>query len=132
MIEYQCIMMKENLKKFEFEAGCPVRNVLDRIGDKWSILVITLLGEQGTMRFNEINTYIGTISQKMLTVTLKSLEADGLVSRKIYPVVPPKVEYTLTERGTSLLPAMTGLIDWAFSHMPDILESRSQYLNKTE
>jgi len=125
-------MMEEKLKKFEYEADCPVRNILDRIGDKWSILVITILGEQGTLRFNEINTVIGTISQKMLTVTLKSLEADGLIARKMYPVVPPRVEYSLTERGNSLLPAMTVLIDWALIHMPDILESRLQYLNKKE
>lgn len=131
MFDYQLIIMKENLKKFEYIEGCPVRNVLDRIGDKWSILVITILGEQGTLRFNEINAVIGNISQKMLTVTLKSLEDDGLVSRKIYPVVPPRVEYKLTDRGTSLLPAMTVLTNWALTHMPDILESRSQYLNKT-
>lgn len=130
MFDYQVFMMEEKLKKFQFAADCPVRNVLDRIGDKWSILVITILGDQGTLRFNEINTIIGTISQKMLTVTLKSLEADGLVERKMYPVVPPRVEYTLTERGKSLLPAMTVLIDWALVHMPDILESRTQYLNQ--
>lgn len=130
MFDYQWVMLEGKLKKFELVDDCPVRNVLDRIGDKWSILVITILGEQGTLRFNEINGIIGTISQKMLTVTLKSLEADGLITRKIYPVVPPRVEYTLTKRGTSLLPAMTGLIDWALIHMPDILASREQYQNK--
>jgi len=132
MFDYQLLMIEEKLKKFEYEADCPVRNILDRIGDKWSILVITILGEKGTLRFNEINTVIGTISQKMLTVTLKSLEADGLIARKMYPVVPPRVEYSLTERGNSLLPAMNVLIDWALIHMPDILESRVQYLNKKE
>jgi len=132
MFDYQLLMIEEKLKKFEYEADCPVRNILDRIGDKWSILVITILGEKGTLRFNEINTVIGTISQKMLTVTLKSLEADGLIARKMYPVVPPRVEYSLTERGNSLLPAMNVLIDWALIHMPDILESRMQYLNKKE
>ncbi|HEY0176177.1 MAG TPA: helix-turn-helix domain-containing protein [Pedobacter sp.] len=124
-------MIKENLKKFELIEDCPVRNVLDRIGDKWSILVITILGEYGTLRFNEINTVIGTISQKMLTVTLKTLEADGLVSRKIYPQVPPRVEYTLTELGNSLLPAMTMLTDWASENMPAIRASRVQYSSKT-
>jgi DNA-binding HxlR family transcriptional regulator len=125
-------MLIENLKKFEFIDDCPVRNVLDRIGDKWSILVITILGENGTLRFNEINAIIGTISQKMLAVTLKTLEADGLVSRKIYPQVPPRVEYTLTERGQSLLPAMSGLVEWALENMPAIKVSREAYANRRE
>ena len=125
-------MLMENLKKFEFIDDCPVRNVLDRIGDKWSILVITILGESGTLRFNEINAIIGTISQKMLAVTLKTLEADGLVSRKIYPQVPPRVEYTLTERGQSLLPAMSGLVEWALENMPAIKVSREAYANRRE
>jgi DNA-binding HxlR family transcriptional regulator len=125
-------MLIENLKKFEQIDDCPVRNVLDRIGDKWSILVITILGETGTLRFNEINAIIGTISQKMLAVTLKTLEADGLVSRKIYPQVPPRVEYTLTERGQSLLPAMSGLVEWALENMPAIKVSREEYANRRE
>ena len=124
-------MIKESLKKFESIADCPVRGVLDRIGDRWSILVITILGESGTLRFNEINSVIGTISQKMLTVTLKTLEADGLVSRKVYPQVPPRVEYTLTDLGSSLLPAMTELIDWALENMPAIKASREAFENKS-
>ena len=127
IVHFQQFMVKENLKKYEGILDCPVRDVLDRVGDKWSILVITILGEEGTLRFNEINAVIGTISQKMLTVTLKTLEADGLVSRKVYPQVPPRVEYTLTERGSSLLPAMTQLIDWALQHMPAIKASRTAY-----
>jgi len=127
IVHFQQFMVKENLKKYEGILDCPVRDVLDRVGDKWSILVITILGEEGTLRFNEINAVIGTISQKMLTVTLKTLEADGLVSRKVYPQVPPRVEYTLTERGSSLLPAMTQLIDWALQHMPAIKASRAAY-----
>lgn len=106
---------------------CPVRNVLDRLGDKWSILVITILGESGTLRFNELNVVIGTISQKMLTVTLKTLEADGLIRRKIYPQVPPRVEYSLTPLGESLLPAMSLLVDWAIKNMPTIKASREEY-----
>ena len=128
----QELMLKENLKKFELIDDCPVRNVLDRIGDKWSILVITILGESGTLRFNEINAVIGTISQKMLATTLKTLEADGLISRKIYPQVPPRVEYTLTERGESLLPAMAGLVAWALEHMPAIKASREEYSGRKE
>jgi len=120
-------MIKENLKKFEMIDDCPVRNILDRVGDKWSILVITILGESGTLRFNELNAVIGTISQKMLTVTLKTLEADGLISRQIYPQVPPRVEYSLTPLGESLLPAMSLLVDWALKNMPAIKASRAEY-----
>ena len=130
--ESQCDMTKENLKKFEYTDDCPVRNVLDRIGDKWSILVISILGESGTLRFNEINAIVGTISQKMLAVTLKTLEADGLVSRKIYPQVPPRVEYTLTELGQSLLPAMSSLVNWALENMATIKASRQQYSSRKE
>jgi len=120
-------MIEEDLKKYDSFDDCPVRNVLDRIGDKWSILIISLLGECGTLRFNEINHKIGNISQKMLTVTLKTLEADGLVSRKIYPVIPPKVEYTLTPLGESLLPAIHALTLWAVENMPTVLASRAEY-----
>ena len=120
-------MITENYKKFSGVEDCPVRNVLDRVGDKWSILIISILGECGTLRFNELNHQIGNISQKMLTVTLRTLEADGLVSRKIYPTIPPKVEYTLTSLGESLLPALAGLTHWAVEHMPAILASREKY-----
>ncbi|SEA50061.1 winged helix-turn-helix transcriptional regulator [Pedobacter hartonius] len=120
-------MIKENLEKYQIIEDCPVRNVLDRIGDKWSILVISILGELGTLRFNEINSIIGNISQKMLTVTLKTLEADGLVSRKIYPQVPPRVEYTLTELGNSLLPSIATLTQWALKNMSTIKASRERY-----
>ena len=120
-------MIAENYKKFSFVEDCPVRNVLDRVGDKWSILIISILGECGTLRFNQLNHTIGNISQKMLTVTLKTLEADGLVSRKIYPEIPPKVEYTLTPLGISLLPAIEILTSWAKENMPAIMVSRKQY-----
>lgn len=117
----------ENYKKFSLTDDCPVRNVLDRVGDKWSILIISVLGDCGTMRFNQLNNTIGNISQKMLTVTLKTLEADGLVARRLYPQIPPKVEYSLTELGESLLPAVAGLTSWAQQNMPAILASRAQY-----
>lgn len=125
-------MISENLKKFQIVDDCPVRGVLDRVGDKWSILVITVLGQSGTLRFNELNAVIGTISQKMLTVTLKTLEADGLISRKIYPQVPPRVEYALTPLGESLLPAMSLLVDWALENMPAIKASRAAYAQRKE
>ena len=86
-----------------------------------------LLEEESVLRFNEIHKYIGTISQKMLTVTLKSLEADGLVKRTVYPQIPPKVEYELTERGMSLLPHLHQLASWANTHMSEIMISRDIY-----
>jgi DNA-binding HxlR family transcriptional regulator len=118
---------KTAYKKSQGFARCPIRNVLDRFGDKWSILVLLTLGDQGTMRFNELNAAIDDISQKMLTVTLRTLEADGLVSRKIYPEVPPRVEYRLTPLGSSLLPHIQGLVDWAAVNMGTILKSRGRF-----
>lgn len=123
-------MATEKLKKGEVITDCPIRNVLDRVGDKWSILVIIMLGDHGTLRFNQLNQHIGTISQKMLTVTLKTLEADGLVTRTMYPQIPPRVDYTLTELGRSLLPAVATLTAWASANMPTILASRAKYLNR--
>jgi len=120
-------MITENYKNYALVDDCPVRNVLDRVGDKWSILIISILGECGTLRFNELNHLIGNISQKMLTVTLKTLEADGLVARKMYPQIPPKVEYNLTPLGESLLPAIDSLTQWAKINMPAILASRAKY-----
>ena len=120
--------MREKFEKYgTYHGGCAVRNVLDRLGDKWSMLIIITLGMEGTMRFNQLHHYIGDISQKMLTVTLKTLEADGLVSRKVYAEIPPKVEYTLTERGASLLPHLEGLAEWAMTHMQGIYTSREKY-----
>lgn len=125
-------MNEKILKNFQPADDCPVRNVLDRVGDKWSLLVIMRLGDHGTLRFNELNHLIGAISQKMLTVTLKSLEADGLVSRKLYPQIPPRVEYSLTTLGQSLLPAVATLINWASDNMPTILASRATYIRRVD
>lgn len=120
--------MDENiLKKFGNAESCPVRNVIDRLGDKWTVLVLMLLEEAEVLRFNEIFGYIQTISQKMLTVTLKSLEADGLVKRTVYPQIPPKVEYELTDRGRSLLPHLHQLVGWANSNMAEIRKSREAF-----
>jgi DNA-binding HxlR family transcriptional regulator len=106
---------------------CPVRNILARLGDKWSLLVLVSLSANGIMRFRDIHKSIGDISQRMLTVTLRSLEADGLISRKVYPEVPPKVEYALTQCGEGLLPHVQNLIDWALENTQDILKSRQQF-----
>jgi len=121
-------MDEKFLKKYGNADKCPVRNVIDRLGDKWSVLVLMLLEEAQVLRFNEIFGYIQTISQKMLAVKLKSLEADGLVKRTVYPQIPPKVEYELTERGRSLLPHLHQLVGWANSNMDEIRKSREMFM----
>ena len=107
-------------------AGCRAREVLDRIGDKWSLYVVHLLGA-GTKRFSELRREIEGITPRMLTVTVRSLERDGLVTRTVYPVVPPRVEYTLTPMGQTLLEAVTGLLVWADAHLGYIDAARAQY-----
>ncbi len=122
-------MDENNLKKSDWNAkDCPVRNVLDRFGDKWSILVIMILGERERMRFNELNKEIQDISQKMLTVTLRSLEADGLVKRTVYPEVPPRVEYEITDLGRSLVPYINSLAAWANVNIKEIQSSREKFM----
>ncbi|WP_128546822.1 winged helix-turn-helix transcriptional regulator [Larkinella soli] len=103
---------------------CPVRDVIARISDKWSLLTILLLGGYGTLRFNEIRHRIGDISQRMLTVTLRHLEEDGLVSRRIYAEVPPRVEYDLTPLGRSLMEQVSLLTEWATLNGTSILDAR--------
>lgn len=109
---------------------CPVREILTRIGDKWSVLVIALLGD-GARRFSELRRSIEGISQRMLTLTLKGLERDGLVTRTAYPTIPPRVEYELTKVGRTLLKAVTPLHLWAEKHRGIIQESRTRYDGKT-
>lgn len=121
-------MKKENLKKCARDReDCPIKDVLYRVGDKWSMLTVIMLSDHGTLRFNELHQLIDTISQRMLTVTLKTLEADGLVSRKMYPQIPPKVEYTLTPLGESLVPPLMTLYEWANNSMPAIKASRESF-----
>lgn len=111
--------------------NCPIRNILDRFGDKWSLLVILILGEQEKLRFNELNKSINDISQKMLTVTLRSLEADGFVTRTIYPEVPPRVEYEITDLGKSLVPHIHNLVGWAKDNLQTITKAREKFSSKT-
>jgi DNA-binding HxlR family transcriptional regulator len=112
-------------------AACSAREILDRIGDKWSLLVIWRLGE-GTKRFNELKRKIDGVSQRMLTVTLRGLERDGIVARKIYAVVPPRVEYSLTDMGRTLLETAAALVVWAESHLEDIERARAAYDRRAE
>ena len=95
---------EKKLKNFTPTGSCPVRDVLCRLGDKWSMLVLLTLNANGVMRFSEIHRTLGDISHRMLTVTLRMLETDGMIRREVYAEVPPRVEYRLTERGGSLLP----------------------------
>lgn len=105
---------------------CPIRNVLSRIGDKWSILILYTLNQKPATRFKELHRCIPDISQKMLTSTLKTLEADGLILRKAFPVVPPRVEYSLSHRGETLMPIIQELIDWALQNMKKIVNERKK------
>jgi DNA-binding HxlR family transcriptional regulator len=107
-------------------AGCRAREILDRVGDKWSLQVISLLGER-TKRFNELKREIDGISQRMLTVTLRGLERDGIVTRTVYPVVPPRVEYSLTPMGATLMDAASTLVYWAETHLAEIDAARDRY-----
>ena len=120
--------MKNSDEKILTAENCPVRQVLDRIGDKWSTLIILMLGQHGVMRFNGLSQAIGDISQKMLTVTLRSLEADGLVSRKLYAEIPPRVEYELTKMGSSLLPLIKALECWAEENIGEIKKNRRKFV----
>lgn len=110
--------------------NCPIRNILSRIGDKWSMLVLYTLETDEAKRFKELQRNIPDISQKMLTATLKMLEADGLVKREAFAEVPPRVEYSLSDKGKTLLPHINALLSWATDNMDDIYESRRHYLIK--
>jgi DNA-binding HxlR family transcriptional regulator len=131
IIDIQRIKMKNNLENYCPSDKCPVRNVLDRFGDKWSILIILVLGHEGRLRFSEMHKAIQDISQKMLTTTLRTLEADGLISREVFPEIPPRVEYELTDIGASLVPHIESLSKWADEHMPAIKKARKKFEKST-
>jgi DNA-binding HxlR family transcriptional regulator len=105
---------------------CPIRNVLDRIGDKWSFLLVLVLAER-PLRFGALRRTVKDISQRMLTETLRSLQRDGLVDRTVFPTTPPGVEYRLTARGRSLIEPMRGLVAWADANLPAIVASRTAF-----
>ncbi|GAA2628501.1 winged helix-turn-helix transcriptional regulator [Paractinoplanes durhamensis] len=104
---------------------CPLTDVLRRVGDKWSVLVLTLLGRR-PYRYNELHRSVPAISQRMLTRTLRSLETDGLISRTVFATVPPSVEYRLSPLGESLLGPLSALADWAVQHQPEIDRHRQR------
>lgn len=109
-----------------FDHPCPIRDVLDRIGDQWTFLVIEALADR-TLRFNELSREIGDISKQMLSRTLKRLEMDGFVHRTLYAEVPPRVEYQLTEMGRGFLVPMEALVRWADAHHAQVCQSRRAY-----
>ncbi|MEY9928626.1 DNA-binding HxlR family transcriptional regulator [Catenulispora sp. GP43] len=110
-----------------YERGCPSRDLLDRIGDKWSILVLGELGRHGTSRFTQLRKQLAGVSEKMLTQTLRALERDGLVVRTVYPEVPVRVEYSLTPLGVTLRGPLKALTDWSLEHTTDVLAAREEY-----
>lgn len=127
----------DSIKKMNFEKHltnekCPARQILSTIGDKWSILILILLDTRGIVRFNELAKHLEDVSSKVLSKTLKSLENDGLVHRTVYPEVPPRVEYSLTELSKTLLPHILSLSDWALENMDEIYRNRIKSGNYSE
>ncbi|MFC9505012.1 winged helix-turn-helix transcriptional regulator [Streptomyces sp. NPDC057002] len=112
--------------QWDTREDCQVRQILDRIADKWSLLVIALL-ENRRLRFTELRREIDGVSQRMLTVTLRSLERDGLVKRTVHPVVPPRVEYELTSLGRTLHTTIQSLVTWTEEHQDEIAAARTAY-----
>lgn len=127
--DYQ-LYMERHFNKNELYPDCPIRNILNRISDKWTLLVLYTLNGHKSMRFKDLSAELRDISQKMLVTTLRTLETDGFVEREVFAEVPPRVEYRLTERSHSLFPIINQLIQWAKDHMDEILLDRTKALNK--
>lgn len=119
-------VVKKLKKKATYKEVCPVRDVLDYVGDKWSMLIVLQLGNQSPLRFGELKSVIEGISQKMLTITLRQLEHDGFVKRVYFPEVPPRVEYSITPLGKSLLDVLKQMVKWANEHASAILDARKK------
>ena len=117
--------------QWDAREDCEVRQILDRIADKWSLLVIALL-ERRTLRFTELRREIDGISQRMLTVTLRQLERDGLVRRTVHPVVPPRVDYELTPLGATLYCTIDALVHWTEEHQGEVAAARAAYDAKAD
>jgi len=114
-----------------YTMGCPSRDVLDRIGDKWSVLIMGQLSNGSARRYAKIRDGIAGISEKMLTQTLRHLEQDGLVRREIFAEIPPRVEYTLTPLGQTLRTTLTALRVWSVAHATEVLQARARYADDT-
>jgi DNA-binding HxlR family transcriptional regulator len=114
-----------------YKGHCPTREILDRIADKWTTLIIGLLAHSGSRRFNELRRAIGGISQKMLTQTLRELERDGLVKRTMYPEIPPRVEYELTALGKTLCGPLSALGQWASAHIGEVRAAQETFDRRT-
>lgn len=124
--------MKRSTIQDEMFPACPVRNILARLCDKWALLVIYILDMSGkeNMRFMEIKQHMPDISQRMLTMTLRTLEEDGYVSRTVFAEIPLRVEYALTERGKSLKPMLDPLLQWAYDNMDGIMQDRKKSMSQ--
>ena len=123
-------MVRANEKPSVFNARCGAQQVLERIADRWTALVIYALAD-GTKRYSELQRTIGGVSQKMLTQTLRNLERDGLVGRRVYPVIPPKVEYSLTPLGRTLIEPLRAICRWAEKHLAELEQSRARSHGRT-
>ncbi|MER6808736.1 helix-turn-helix domain-containing protein [Spirillospora sp. NPDC000708] len=115
-----------------YERGCPSRDLLDQIGSKWAVLVLGELGRNGACRFSRLRQALAGVSEKMLTQTLRTLERDGLVSRTVYPEVPPHVEYELTALGETLREPLKALTEWSVRHIEEVIIARGEYDDRTE
>ena len=122
-------MSPRNIKSHDPTACPAVRDVLNRVGDKWSVQIVALLGD-GALRFGELRRAIEGISQRMLTLTLRGLERDGLVTRTMFPEIPPRVDYELTRLGKTLLDPIQALAEWAAQHRTSIQDARSKFDTK--
>lgn len=127
MLDMNPLPLQENLKKFTHTDSCPVRNVISRFSGKWAMLILCVLDENDATRFNSISKAIPDISPKMLSETLKNLETDGYVTRRIYAEIPPRVEYSLSPLGKSLIPLINDLIKWTIDHYGEIVEHRGKH-----
>lgn len=119
--------MRKKVEKNSIIEICPIRNVVARFGNKWALLIILVLSENGSTRFNQLGKMIPDISTKVLSGTLQTLEADNLVTRTVFPEVPIRVEYALTETGSSLVPIIQQLTDWAMQNMQSIIRHRKKF-----
>jgi DNA-binding HxlR family transcriptional regulator len=128
------ILKKAEKKPAHDRTRCPLQDLLTRLGDKWSMLVIIALAKAdgNRLRFSELMRQVSGISQRMLTTTLRHLERDGILSRKLFPEVPPRVEYTLTPRGLGLLLPVKALVTWIEGQWPEIEKSRAEYDRKNK